>query len=68
MDTPEEPLTVILNNGAVVLATLYHGKPFAVTYAQRTQAASRVCHLGQGWAVAQFSGHPFYVVKTAVLP
>jgi hypothetical protein len=54
-----EPLTVKLNNGRIVLAKLYKGEPSAVTYANRTQAYAKVALLGPGWAV---TGHrPFYV-------
>ena len=59
----DEPLTKRLNNGMVVLAKLYEGEPYAVTYANRTQAANKVAALGPGWHVGRGLGRAFYVVK-----
>lgn len=54
------PLTKKLNNGREVVAKIYNGEPYAVTYANRTQANRKAVELGEGWAVYQF-GRPFYV-------
>jgi len=59
-----EPLTTRLNDGRTVLAKMYEGEPYAVTYANRTQAAKRVALLGPGWYVGRGLGRPFYVVKS----
>jgi hypothetical protein len=57
------PLTYKLNNGIYVLAKLYKGEPYPVTYANRTQAHRKAAELGEPWDVFQFSGRPFYVAK-----
>lgn len=58
-----EPLTKKLNNGMTVLAKMYEGEPYAVTYANRTQANKKVTALGPGWHVGRGLGRAFYVVR-----
>ena len=58
------PLTKVIR-GIEVTAKLYEGEPYAITYANRTQAQRAVDLLGAGWTVYQF-GRPFYAgrIKT----
>jgi len=59
-----KPLTTRLNDGREVLAKFYQGEPFAVTYANRTQANRKAAELGPGWDVVRcVSGRPFYVQR-----
>lgn len=51
-------ITYKLNNGAVVLAKLYKGEPFPLTYANRTQAKNAAAKVGG--EVIQ-CGRPFFV-------
>jgi hypothetical protein len=62
--TTETPLMFRLNNGREVLAKMYEGEPYPVTYANRTQAERKAAELGAGWAVFRFMGRPFYVAPT----
>lgn len=57
-----------LNNGFSVLAQMHHGRVWAVTYANRTQAYKKQAELGTDWSVRQFMGRPFYVVYDKELP
>lgn len=57
-----EILTVKLRNGVTVLAKMYEGSLYAMTFANRTQAANRAAALGPDWEVRHF-GRPFWVVK-----
>lgn len=58
-------LSTRLRDGTLVLAKLYHGKPSALTFANRTQAeraAARVSgHSGAGTGLVIHRGRPFYV-------
>ena len=54
------PLTVMLNNGREVLAKIYYGELFAVTYSNRMQAYKKAAQLGAPWTVFHW-GRPFYV-------
>jgi len=57
-----ELLTVKLNNGITVLAKLYHGKPSAVTYANRAQAYAKKTQLiAAGIKCDVTATHPFYI-------
>lgn len=58
-----EPITAKLNNGREVLAKVYEGEPYPVTYSNRTQAERKAAELGHPWAVFRFRGRPFYVAK-----
>lgn len=54
-------LTTKLNNGAVVLAKLYNGKPSALQYMARAQAEKKAAAVG-GKAVRFAAGRAYYVV------
>jgi len=54
----EEPLLFRLNNGREVLAKLYQGEPYPVTYSNRTQAERKAAEMGAPWAVFRFLGRP----------
>ncbi len=56
-------LTVVLRNGAVVLAKTYKGEHHAKRFANRTQAVKACEQMGAGWDVYRFGGLPFYVAR-----
>ena len=62
-------MTKTLRNGYEVTAKPYEGKPYAVTYANRTQAQRALASMPprQGWEVYQF-GRPFYVGRLSGSP
>jgi hypothetical protein len=66
METPATaaPLTVTTHSGLVVLAKLYHGTPYAKTYANRTQARKAAEKAGPGWEVYGLST-PLFVGRSA---
>ena len=53
-------LTATLNDGLVVLAKLYNGRPAALTFANRTQA-ERAAAKVPGARVHKGMARPFYV-------
>jgi len=57
--------TVRLRNGIEVLAKEYKGRPTAVTYANRTQAANKAAQLGPEWVVYRGLYRPFFVAPAA---
>lgn len=61
-ETTEAPMTVTLRGGVEVLAKSLEGRPWAYTFANRTQAEKHVARLGAGWTVYQI-GRPFFVGK-----
>lgn len=53
------PIVATLNDGTRVLGKMYHGRPCARTYANRTQAAYAAC-LNRGSVIQR--GRPLYVL------
>lgn len=58
-----EPLTATLRDGRTVTAKMYEGKPYALTYAQMSQATKAAEKQGAGWHVT--GRRPYYVTKEA---
>ena len=57
------PLTCKLGSSNIeVLAKPYHGEPYPVTYANRTQAERKLVEMGPGWYI-RHTGRPFYIAK-----
>ena len=55
-------LTIKLNSGATVAAKMYKGQPYALTFANWTQAENKQRMLGPEWVVIQW-GRPWYVAR-----